>query len=610
MATLHFKSDGSLDLRFRSSREALRAAVAAGAPPPRASTAATAAPSSPTRLVFKKDGTLDMRYSASKAAAKAAEDEGRPPPRDDPPEADAAEPADCADAAAAGGVAAAAAADGAADGIAAAAIGDGVAADDSATAAAAQDVHDMHEIAGVAFLATDDGAIALAQVHAGECASCFEDLGDAPGGGVRICGLGADGHTVCIPCGVSLVRTQIAAGVESFNCSLCNRAAPRTVRFEAVEHLVAAGLVAAPGGVAPLSELELRRFRNILIASAARGAGDAAWVCPGATCQGVVWTDLRLADAWHAGDGPNLRLDALRDAHATASPTGGAVRGSAAAGAGAEGSAEATGGPAVYIIDFSDSAGYKVRRRPSFSAPIMGALLSTDTRIVSQSDNGTKSLLVAGVSANGRWARLRAADVPLVDAAAVEGQANVDLVRADDTVGWLSFFSAPGSQRPFLQRDHARSAIAAAASTGPPGLRAECGVCTAPLCIRCGSEWTAAHVGVACAAAAAARAAAVDIAGLGAAAVGLKACPSCGFGGVHYRGHHCHHIQPCVGPHDAGGCPQCHIHYCFACLFIFPGKLSVAHNRPSGERCGLFCDATCDCVPCPDCRPRAPCPFI
>ena len=43
-----------------------------------------------------------------------------------------------------------------------------------------------------------------------------------------------------------------------------------------------------------------------------------------------------------------------------------------------------------------------------------------------------------------------------------------------------------------------------------------------------------------------------------------KACPSCGFRSTHYHGHQCHHITP-ARPPKRGGCPNCHINYCYRC---------------------------------------------
>ena len=66
-----------------------------------------------------------------------------------------------------------------------------------------------------------------------------------------------------------------------------------------------------------------------------------------------------------------------------------------------------------------------------------------------------------------------------------------------------------------------------------------------------------------------------------------KKCPKCTAPVAHYHGHGCHHIGvvPCCG-HD----------WCFVCLGAHPCK-----------KCPLFCNDTCGCPLCPECRPMAPC---
>lgn len=74
-----------------------------------------------------------------------------------------------------------------------------------------------------------------------------------------------------------------------------------------------------------------------------------------------------------------------------------------------------------------------------------------------------------------------------------------------------------------------------------------------------------------------------------------KLCPRCHTRGVHYRGHHCHHISP------GTGCLGCGIHYCYVCLreYVRDGQ-----GRPSRRcDCPLFCWPACDCQDCTDCRP-------
>ncbi|KNC46665.1 uncharacterized protein AMSG_03102 [Thecamonas trahens ATCC 50062] len=68
-----------------------------------------------------------------------------------------------------------------------------------------------------------------------------------------------------------------------------------------------------------------------------------------------------------------------------------------------------------------------------------------------------------------------------------------------------------------------------------------------------------------------------------------KLCPSpgCGMRWVHYRGHRCHHLNP------GRGCPGCGWEGCVACLGPWPCR-----------SCSTYCDANCDCPPCPDCVPN------
>ena len=85
---------------------------------------------------------------------------------------------------------------------------------------------------------------------------------------------------------------------------------------------------------------------------------------------------------------------------------------------------------------------------------------------------------------------------------------------------------------------------------------------------------------------------------------GMVLCPNpaCGAPCERPRGHHCHHISP------GTGCPGCHTHFCFACLTVFPTSTAWAshYGRPP-TNCGLFCDESCPCVDCAECRPGHPC---
>ena len=82
---------------------------------------------------------------------------------------------------------------------------------------------------------------------------------------------------------------------------------------------------------------------------------------------------------------------------------------------------------------------------------------------------------------------------------------------------------------------------------------------------------------------------------------GVKQCPSCGMGIVHYRGHRCHHMKcrcgshfcyVCLGPYGRCGCGYQGSTFCRPC----PGNPPL---RPGQRDCG--------CRPCPDCRPGSPC---
>ena len=103
-------------------------------------------------------------------------------------------------------------------------------------------------------------------------------------------------------------------------------------------------------------------------------------------------------------------------------------------------------------------------------------------------------------------------------------------------------------------------------------------------------------------------------------AVGVRHCPGCKAPALHYRGHHCHHIEPGKAP-SRGGCSQCGTHWCYVCqedlgkrgpgegadswcpnhcpLFCWP---SVAGELPP-----LECSAACPCVDCPECKVGKPC---
>ena len=104
-----------------------------------------------------------------------------------------------------------------------------------------------------------------------------------------------------------------------------------------------------------------------------------------------------------------------------------------------------------------------------------------------------------------------------------------------------------------------------------------------------------------------------------------KGCPSCGYRGSHYHGHHCHHVSS-----TGRGCPSCHTEYCYKCL-----RTAAENTEKNGDKemcdCGCwsnFCselksetdiyqylctdpvphDTRCGCTLCPDCREKKPCP--
>ena len=104
----------------------------------------------------------------------------------------------------------------------------------------------------------------------------------------------------------------------------------------------------------------------------------------------------------------------------------------------------------------------------------------------------------------------------------------------------------------------------------------------------------------------------------GFAALGVKHCPGCGVPALHYRGHHCHHIEPGKAP-APGGCSQCKTHWCYSCGHNF-GKVGPTEVQWCPNNCEVFCwpstagelpplglPGACPCVDCPECKPGAPC---
>eukprot|EP00759_Apiculatamorpha_spiralis_P020950 PhF_6_TR26117/c0_g1_i1/m.36952 len=70
-----------------------------------------------------------------------------------------------------------------------------------------------------------------------------------------------------------------------------------------------------------------------------------------------------------------------------------------------------------------------------------------------------------------------------------------------------------------------------------------------------------------------------------------KKCPKCNITVIHYRGHGCHHIS-------FAGQTCCGHHWCYLCLKEYPC---------GNSRCSLYCNDSCNCPICPDCRPGLPC---
>jgi len=102
-----------------------------------------------------------------------------------------------------------------------------------------------------------------------------------------------------------------------------------------------------------------------------------------------------------------------------------------------------------------------------------------------------------------------------------------------------------------------------------------------------------------------------------------KPCPKCAFRSSKYHGHGCHHAFP------GGGCPSCHINYCYKCLSTEVENLEERLD-PAKCKCGFwgsFCaplrsakdismfietkpvphDRRCGCIICPDCCFNQPC---
>ena len=76
--------------------------------------------------------------------------------------------------------------------------------------------------------------------------------------------------------------------------------------------------------------------------------------------------------------------------------------------------------------------------------------------------------------------------------------------------------------------------------------------------------------------------------------VSSKQCPRCGIWIQHWYGHGCHQMK----------CSKCAFQFCYYCL----RSLSDHVRQHSGDvRCPLYCNSTCGCKVCEECKPRKPC---
>lgn len=166
------------------------------------------------------------------------------------------------------------------------------------------------------------GARAGALVTRGVCGACGVAELSAAAPGVEICN-GPAPHALCLECATNMVRSQIENGTDSIRCAICPPAAaiaaaaavggmglPRYCTatgtsigivlfdsFEVLRSLTPAAQAAGAGGAGgelgfrPLSDDEARRFRNLMVANAARRAGDDVRVCPRGECLAPVWIE-------------------------------------------------------------------------------------------------------------------------------------------------------------------------------------------------------------------------------------------------------------------------------------------------------------------------------
>jgi len=108
--------------------------------------------------------------------------------------------------------------------------------------------------------------------------------------------------------------------------------------------------------------------------------------------------------------------------------------------------------------------------------------------------------------------------------------------------------------------------------------------CAYQFCTDCKIPW---HHGVACM-----DRAKDDVASTDNIQTNSKPCPRCGRRTSHFRNHRCHHMT-CL----------CGYEYCYECLEPWTDH-GVGKRQ---ERCPLFCNDTCHCVLCDECKPGKRC---
>jgi len=76
-----------------------------------------------------------------------------------------------------------------------------------------------------------------------------------------------------------------------------------------------------------------------------------------------------------------------------------------------------------------------------------------------------------------------------------------------------------------------------------------------------------------------------------------KPCPGCGLPTAKYLNHGCHHIQ---------GCTNCGLHWCYVCQKPYE---EIYGHYQANCACSRYCDNSCDCPICPECKPGDTCDF-